>query len=76
MLSQRRPNTNVTNDIKITWVYQDKIWWDTVCVKVIEAFGTPGKKYITSVCENHLIFKFHSDKDATMCRLLLSEFIQ
>ena len=74
-LSQRRPNTNVTNEVKITYVYQDKIWWDELCIKVIEAFGLPGKKYTTLVNEDNLIFKFNSDHDATMCRLVLSEYI-
>jgi hypothetical protein len=75
MSYQKRPNTNVTNEVKIVWVYQDKFWWNEVCIKVIESFGTPGKRYTTSVNENNLIFKFNSDYDATMCRLVLSEYI-
>jgi len=76
MLSQRRPNINVTNEVKIIWDNQDKFWWNEACIKVLETFGAPGNRYMTSVNEDCLIFKFHSDHDATLCRLLLSEFIQ
>jgi len=75
MSYQKRPNINVNNEVQITWAYQDKFWWNEACAKVIEKFGVPGKKYITLVNENELTFKFHSDYDATMCRLVLSEYI-
>ena len=74
-LSQRRPNTNVTNEVIITWQNQDKFCWDEACIKVLETFGAPGKRYMTTVSEDHLTFKFHSDHDATICRLVLSEYI-
>ena len=76
MSYQKRPNTNVTNDVTITWANQDKFWWNEACAQVLERFGLPGGKYITFVSENNLTFKFHSDHDATMCRLVLSEYIQ
>ena len=66
----------MTNEVKIIWANQDSFWWNEACAKVLESFGLPGKRYVTSVNENHLNFKFHSAKDATMCRLLLGEFIQ
>jgi hypothetical protein len=74
-LSQRRPNINVTNEVKIIWANQDKFWWNEACIKVLETFGAPGKRYLTTVSEDHLTFKFHSDHDATICRLVLSEYI-
>ena len=63
------------NEVKIVWDNQDKFWWNEACAQVLERFGLPGKRYSTSVNENNLIFKFHSDHDATMCRLVLSEYI-
>ena len=65
----------MTNEVKIVWANQDKFWWNEACIKVLETFGAPGKRYTTSVNENHLNFKFHSDHDATICRLVLSEYI-
>lgn len=75
MLFQRRPNTNVKNEVKIVWYDQDKLWWNEATAQVLERFGLPGKRYTTSVNKNHLSFKFYSAKDATMCRLVLSEYI-
>jgi len=75
MSYQKKPNTNVKNEVKIVWANQDKFWWNEACIKVLETFGAPGKRYTTSVNENHLNFKFYSDHDATICRLVLSEYI-
>jgi hypothetical protein len=64
------------NIIQIPWTgYQSNIWWNNICANIVEHFGLPGNKYTTEVSENALKFYFHNEKDALMCKLLVSEHI-
>jgi hypothetical protein len=64
------------NIIQIPWTgYQSNIWWNNVCADVVEHFGLPGNKYTTEVSENAMKFCFRDEKDALMCRLLVSEYV-
>jgi hypothetical protein len=63
------------NEILVPWENQSNIWWNEVCAKVIEQFGLPGDRYDSYPSQNFLRFVFKNDKDALMCRLLISESI-
>jgi hypothetical protein len=49
--------------------------WNHTCAMIMEKFGLPGDKYVTHTTEDHMDFIFNDPKDATMCRLFLSERI-
>jgi hypothetical protein len=57
----------------VRWNNQKEYWWNETCAMVLEQFGLPGERYTSHPTENEMTFKFFNEKDATMCRLLLSE---
>lgn len=62
--------------IIVRWKNLDNaIMWNETCAMVVERFGTPGGRYTTHVDETAMRFNFKNEKDATLCRLLLSERI-
>jgi hypothetical protein len=66
------------NVVKVKWnheqdPYVSNAWWNETCALIMERFGLPGDRYNTCVTENYMDFIFNDQKDATMCRLFLSE---
>lgn len=62
--------------IKINWTNeQGTIWWNETCAMVLETFGLPGEKYIYKPNINYMLFEFKDERDAFMCKLLLSDRI-
>ena len=62
--------------IKINWTdEQGTIWWNETCAMVLETFGLPGEKYIYKPNINYMLFEFKDERDAFMCKLLLSDRI-
>ena len=62
--------------IKINWTdEQGTIWWNETCAMVLETFGLPGEKYIYKPYINYMLFEFKDERDAFMCKLLLSDRI-
>ena len=59
----------------VPWESQSNHWWNETCADIVEHFGLPGDKYVTSVNTECMDFIFYDDKDALMCRLLISEKI-
>ena len=60
--------------IKINWTNeQGTIWWNETCEMVLETFGLPGQKYIYTPEYDFMIFEFKDERDAFMCKLLLSD---
>jgi hypothetical protein len=47
--------------------------WNEACAKVLSVFGLPGERFYYRPKEDYMIFIFKSVKDATVCRILLSE---
>jgi hypothetical protein len=43
------------------------------CARIIEHFGLPGNRYTTEVSADDMKFFFVNDKDAFMCRIMISE---
>lgn len=52
---------------------QNGIWWNETCAMVMEVFGLPGDRYTTQVNPDVMAFHFKSQKDVTLCQLLLSD---
>ena len=60
--------------IRINWhKEQGAPWWNDTCAMVLSVFGLPGQRFIYHPFEDYMEFLFKSEKDATMCRILLSE---
>ena len=52
---------------------QDNIWWNETCATVLEVFGLPGDRFVSTPTEDYMLFTFKSKKDADLCKILLSE---
>lgn len=61
--------------VTVPWESQSNHWWNETCADIVEHFGLPGEKYVTTVNTECMDFIFYDDKDALMCRLLISEKI-
>jgi hypothetical protein len=61
------------NEILVPWEQQSNTWWNEICAKVVEHFGLPGDRYNSHPSEHHMRFVFKNEKDAFMCRLMISE---
>ena len=63
-----------THIVQVDWQdYQGTIWWNETCALVLEVFGLPGHRFIYKPSIDHMLFKFKSVKDKSLCELLLSE---
>jgi hypothetical protein len=59
-------------DVKIAWKKGDTVSdWNEKCIRVIEAFGLPGNKYMTQVTEDYMVFSFTDPEDAVVTKLML-----
>ena len=59
--------------VSITWNGQSGKWWNESCADVLEVFGLPGDRFQSHPTMNSMDFYFKSEKDAALCRVLLSE---
>jgi hypothetical protein len=62
-------------EICVPWQSQSNVWWNETCANIIEHFGLPGGKYTTEVSSNEMKFFFKDDREALMCKILISECI-
>jgi hypothetical protein len=60
-------------EISVPWKSQSNIWWNETCARIIEHFGLPGGKYTTEVSVNEMKFFFKDEKEALMCKIMISE---
>jgi hypothetical protein len=59
--------------VSLSWTGQSGHWWNEACADVLEVFGLPGNRYFTKPTTNYMDFYFKSEKDADLCKILLSE---
>ena len=62
-----------SNTVTVVWDNQNGFWWNETCAIVLEVFGLPGDRYITKPSHDAMFFDFKNEKDAKLCRILLSE---
>jgi hypothetical protein len=62
-------------EIRVPWESQSNVWWNETCAKILEHFGLPGDKYTTEISADDMRFFFTDERDALMCRILISECI-
>ena len=63
------------NKVCIPWQNQSGFWWNESCAMVLEVFGLPGERYTSHPTLENMDFYFANEKDAQLCRILLSERI-
>jgi hypothetical protein len=63
------------NDIKIPWENQKDVWWNETCANIIEHFGLPGGRYRTEVSTECMKFIFYDNRDALLCKIMISDQI-
>ena len=62
-----------SNTVTVVWDNQNGFWWNETCAIVLEVFGLPGDRYVTKPSHDAIFFDFKNEKDANLCRILLSE---
>ena len=62
-----------SNTVSVLWDNQKEHWWNETCAMVLEVFGLFGERYSTHPKHDAMFFNFKSEKDANLCRILLSE---
>lgn len=61
--------------ISVPWQGQKDYWWNEICADILEVFGLPGDRYTSHPTENKMDFYFKSEKDAQLCKILISDRI-
>lgn len=61
--------------ITVPWKNQTNTWWNETCANILEHFGLPGDRYVTEISADHMHFDFTDDRDALMCRIMISDKI-
>lgn len=62
-----------SNTVTVVWDNQNGFWWNETCAIVLEVFGLPGDRYVTKPSHDAMFFDFKNERDAELCRILLSE---
>jgi hypothetical protein len=61
--------------ITVPWKNQSNTWWNEICANILVHFVLPGNRYVTEITADHMHFDFLDDKDALMCRIMISDKI-
>lgn len=80
MLIEKTWWTDVSDSNQIVTVDWDKgkevaYGWNEACAKVVSVFGLPGERFYYRPKDEYMIFIFKSKRDATLCKVLLSEIM-
>jgi hypothetical protein len=59
--------------VSVPWRGQKEYWWNETCADILEVFGLPGNRFTSHPSENKMDFYFKSEKDAKLCKILISE---
>lgn len=74
IVDKEETSATVSNIVLVPYsTGQNGIWWNETCAMVMEVFGLPGGRYTTQVNPDLMAFNFGNPKDATLCRILLSD---
>lgn len=64
-----------THVVSVPWKGQSNFWWNEACADIMDVFGLPGNKYTSHPTENKMDFYFRDERDAFMCKMLISDRI-
>ena len=74
MLYQKKETMSPSDhEVIVDWHMQGNTWWNETCAMVLEVFGLPGHRYESKPSTECMSFTFKNQKDADLCRILLSE---
>lgn len=59
--------------IRVPWEGQPNYMWNEACADIHEVFGLPGNRFMTNPQLEYMDFYFKSEKDAALCKILLSD---
>ena len=59
--------------VTLQWNNRGVHWWNESCALVLEVFGLPGQRFMYHPYEEHMVFEFKTEKDQSLCKILLSE---
>ena len=62
-----------THSVILKWDNQNVSWWNESCALVLEVFGLPGDRFVYHPYEDYMTFDFKNEKDANLCKILLSD---
>jgi hypothetical protein len=68
-------NEGYVHIVSVPWQGQKEYWWNETCGDILEIFGLPGDRYTSHPTENKMDFHFKSEKDAQLCKILISDRI-
>lgn len=63
------------NVVTVPWKNQSDVWWNETCANIMEVFGLPGGRYRTEISVECMHFFFENEKDAFMCKIMISDQI-
>jgi hypothetical protein len=62
------------HEVIIDWLPREgEVEWNNPLAKVLQVFGLPGHRFISTPTEDFMTVTFKNKKDADLCRILLSE---
>ena len=61
------------NQICVPWNGQSTVWWNETCARIIDHFGLPGDNYTTEVSEDNMKFFFNDEREALLCKIMISD---
>ncbi len=59
--------------VRVPYEGQPNYLWNEACADVLEVFGLPGGRFMSSPQVEYMDFYFKSKKDAELCKILLSD---
>lgn len=65
--------TEYNYPVKLRWNNGDVDWWNESCALVLGVFGLPGQRFYYRPYEDYMVFEFKTEKDQSLCKILLSE---
>jgi hypothetical protein len=61
--------------VSVPWQGQKEYWWNEICADILEVFGLPGNRFTSRPTNDKMDFYFKSEKDAQLCKILISDRI-
>ena len=61
--------------VTVPWESQSNVWWNETCANIVEHFGLPVNRYVTDVSTECMKFIFYDDRDALLCKIMISDRI-
>jgi hypothetical protein len=68
-------NNGFIHLVTVPWTGQKEYWWNEICADIVEVFGLPGERFTSHPTADNMDFLFKSEKDAQLCKILISDRI-